>query len=232
MELKDFFERNTRAALAFSGGTDSAYLLYAAKKYGADIRPYFVKTVFQPSFEYEDARRLCTELSVPLRVIEYDILSDGAVVENPENRCYFCKKAMMSRLKALSDDLSDRPGALALAELSVRSPLRECGLTKDKIRELSKAAGLFTWDKPTYACLATRIPTGEKITRDMLYRIEQAENRLRDMGFSDFRVRVFCGAARVQVKANQFNDAARRREEIAKNIKPYFDTILLDTEVR
>ena len=247
MNLKDFFEKNPKAALGFSGGVDSAYLLYAAKKYGADIQPYYIKTAFQPRFECEDAMALAGKIGVEVKVIEHDILSDIIIRENPVNRCYYCKRTLFTLLKEraendgytliidgtnASDDAGDRPGMKALKELSVRSPLRECGLTKDKIRELSKAAGLFTWNKPAYACLATRIPHGTAISEDCLSRVENSENILISMGFSDFRVRVFCNAARLQVREEQFSKAADMREEISKRLKPYFETILLDMNVR
>ncbi len=233
--------------MGFSGGVDSSYLLYAAKKYGADIQPYYIKTAFQPQFEYEDALAVCDKTGVALKVISLDVLSDTAVASNFKDRCYYCKTALFSALKKqaesdgytvifdgtnASDDVSDRPGMKALKELGVLSPLRECNLTKDKIRELSKEAGLFTWNKPAYACLATRIPTGQEITADLLKRAEHSETVLFDMGFYDFRVRVYNGGARIQLKPEQFIRAAEKREEILNGIKPYFDTILLDLEAR
>ena len=182
MELSDFFRENPRAALAFSGVTDSAYLLYEALQCGAEVRPYYVKTPFQPRFELDDALRLTKELGTELTVIEYDILNDGLVAANPADRCYHCKKKLFGLLLReraandgfsliidgtnASDDAGDRPGMRALGELCVRSPLRECGLTKAEIRARSKEAGLFTWNKPAYACLATRVPTGRPIERE------------------------------------------------------------------
>lgn len=245
--LKEFFVKNPKAALAFSGGTDSAYLLYAANECGADVQPYYIKTAFQPEFEYIDALKLCDELNIKLNIIEYDILSDESISQNPPDRCYYCKKRMFTRLKEhaaadgydlltdgtnASDNADDRPGMRALKELGVRSPLRECGLTKDTIRELSKNAGLFTWNKPAYACLATRVPTGSTVSAALLRRIECAENELAKMGFSDFRVRVYGGAARIQLREDEFAEAAERHAEIRGVIKPYFDTVLLDTETR
>lgn len=247
MNLQDFFTENPKCAIAFSGGVDSAYLLYAAKKYGADIQAYYVKTPFQPDFEYADALTLCDKLNVKLKTIEYDILSESAIADNPQNRCYYCKKTLFSQLKEhsqkdgynliidgtnASDDADDRPGMKALAELSVRSPLRECGLTKEKIRELSKEAVFFTWNKPAYACLATRIPTGTHITKELLNRVEHSEDILMSMGFSDFRVRVFDNCARLQMKEKQFIQVAEQRKNISEKLKPYFKTVFLDMEVR
>ncbi len=127
-----------------------------------------------------------------------------------------------------SDDASDRPGIRALNELSVRSPLRECGLAKDAIRRRSKEAGLFTWDKPAYACLATRIPTGRPITAELLQRVEASESVLFSLGFSDFRVRIYGDAARLQLLPAQMGKAVELREEIRSGIAPYFNMILLD----
>lgn len=247
MTLTEFFRENHKAALGFSGGVDSSYLLYAAIQCGADVRPYFIKTAFQPAFELEDAKRLAEGVGVKLTVLEHDILSDRLVAENPADRCYHCKAALFGLLKEqavkdgytllldgtnASDDALDRPGMRALRELEVRSPLRECGLTKTEIRRLSKEAGLFTWDKPAYACLATRIPTGTLLTAEGLKRVEQAEQALFEMGFRDFRVRVFHDAARLQVRAADFLRAAEERDEIRNRLAPWFGTVLLDMKGR
>ncbi len=182
MELKDFFAANPRVALAFSGGTDSAYLLYAAKRYGADVRAYCLRSAFQTEAEGRDARRLAEELGAALEPVPYDILSVPGMADNPPDRCYRCKKAMFTEIAGraaaegrllidgtnASDREDHRPGMRALRELGVRSPLRECGLTKDDIRRLSREAGLFTWDKQSFACLAVRFPTGERLTEEKL----------------------------------------------------------------
>ena len=120
----------------------------------------------------------------------------------------------------------------ALTQLHVRSPLRECGLTKPQIRQLSRQAGLFTWDKPAYACLATRIPTGEPITAEKLQKTERAEAYLFSLGFTDFRVRYFGGAARVQLPQSQLTLALQHRGEILQELKKLYPAVLLDLEVR
>ena len=247
MTLLAFFKENPKAALGFSGGVDSSYLLYAGVQAGADIHPYYIKTAFQPQFELDDAERLCAQLGVPLTVLELDVLKNEAVTANPPDRCYHCKTALFGALSAraladgytllldgtnASDDAGDRPGMQALSELHVLSPLRLCGLTKSQIRELSREAGLFTWDKPAYACLATRIPTGQRITNELLARVEGAEQALFSLGFTDFRVRVFHDAARVQLKPAQMQQALTRRSEILENMRPYFETVLLDLKGR
>ena len=247
MTLQEFFTEHPKAALGFSGGVDSSYLLYAGIKAGADIRPYFIKTAFQPEFELEDAKRLCAQLGAELYIIELDALTNPDVVKNPANRCYYCKTGLFGTLQQrakadgytvlldgtnASDDAGDRPGMKALTEMSVLSPLRLCGLTKAQIREFSREAGLFTWDKPAYACLATRVPTGEAITEALLARVEGAEQVLFSLGFTDFRVRVFHDAARVQLKPAQMQKALSRRSEILENVKPYFEIVLLDLNGR
>ena len=246
MTLKEFFDQNPRAAVAFSGGTDSALVLWAASRYGQEVRAYYGRTAFQPEFEYRDALRLARELSVPMTTVEADILAVRPAADNGPERCYFCKRTLFSRLwdaarrdgypvlldgTNASDDAGDRPGMRALRELGVRSPLRECGLTKDDVRRLSREAGLFTWDKPAYACLATRIPTGTAITAEDLRRVEQAENALHGLGFRDFRVRLFHGAARIQVPQAQLPLALERREELLAALAA-FGGVLLDLQGR
>lgn len=241
--LNEFLKQNSRLALAFSGGTDSSYLLYAAKAAGCDVRPYLLKSPFQPQFELDDARRVAESLGLSLTVAGFDILQDPDVRKNPANRCYFCKRALFARLREISrsdgyellcdgtnasDNADDRPGMKALQELGVRSPLRECGLTKPEIRRLSRKAGLFTGDKPAYACLATRVPAGTEITAPLLQKIERAEEALFALGFSDFRVRYFGGAAKLQFPEGQFPDAMEKRAEIVSALSPDFGAVLLD----
>lgn len=247
MNLSEFFTENQKAALAFSGGVDSAYLLYAAKAAGADVQAYYVKSAFQPQFELGDAKRLAGQLGVDMRILEVDVLASKTVADNPKDRCYYCKKLIFRTIAEAaredgytllldgtnaSDEEGDRPGMRAIRELSVRSPLRECGLTKEVIRSLSKQAGLFTWNKPAYACLATRIPTGEPITKEKLAVTEAAEDYLFSLGFMDFRVRRFGGAARLQFPAKQLEKVLEKREEIIKELKQYYKAVLLDMEAR
>jgi uncharacterized protein len=131
-----------------------------------------------------------------------------------------------------SDDAGDRPGMRALTELKVISPLREAGLTKDEIREYSRKAGLFTWNKPAYACLATRIPTGRVLDNEILYKVEQAENKLFEMGFTDFRARVLGNAAKLQLPKDQILKAAQQHSELVEALSPWFSDVLLDLKPR
>ena len=245
--LEQFFKENPQVALGFSGGTDSSYLLYAGLRYGAKVKAYFIKGAFQPEFELHDAYRIAQKIGAEITVLEVDVLQNAQVVANPPDRCYFCKTAVFGiiceRAKAdglplvidgtnASDDVADRPGMKALHELQVRSPLRECGITKDMVRRLSKKAGLFTWNKPAYACLATRIPAGQAITKELLQRIENAEAALFALKFSDFRVRVMGDAAKLQFPQDQLKKAFQQRKKIVNAIKPYFPAVLLDLEER
>lgn len=243
MTLEEFFRSSSKAAVAFSGGTDSAFLLWAAKKYGCDVQAYYVKTAFQPEFELEDAKRLTEELDIPMKVIRTDILSVPETAANGPRRCYYCKKALFTLIweqvrsdghtllldgTNASDDAGDRPGIQALIELEVRSPLRECGIAKEEVRRRSKEAGIFTWDKPAYACLATRIPTGMRITHEDLRRVEEAEKCLAKMGFTDFRVRLIPEGARLQVTEEQMPLAFEKREAVCLELKPFFPAVFLD----
>lgn len=248
MNLTDFFREEPKVALGFSGGVDSSYLLYAGLQAGADIKAYYIKTDFQPQFEQEDAERMARELGANLEVISMDICAQPDVVKNPENRCYYCKQVLFAAVvkKALedgyptvidgtnaSDAVEDRPGMRALMELSVRSPLRECGLTKAEIRRRSKEAGLFTWDKPAYACLATRVPSGQRIHPALLQKVERAEGALFSMGFRDFRVRVIGeDTAKIQLPEATLEQGVFRRVEIRKALAEDFSTILLDLKGR
>ena len=247
MTLEQFFAENREVAIAFSGGVDSAYLLYAATRYAARVKAYYVSTAFQPEFELADARRLADELGADMLVLHVDVLSNSAVTANPPDRCYHCKNTLFRQiLRAAendgfsllldgtnaSDDAGDRPGMRALRELSVRSPLRECGLTKAEIRRLSREAGLFTWDKPAYACLATRIPSGTPIDSETLERVDRAETALRAMGFSDLRVRVYANAARIQLPEAQLARAIQQHEAILNALKGDFPAVLLDLKAR
>ena len=247
MNLQEFFAENPRVAIAFSGGADSSYLLYAALHYGARARAYYVNSAFQPAFELEDARRLAGELNADMKVLPVDVLASETVTANPPDRCYHCKQVIFRTILAAaeadgfpvlldgtnaSDDAGDRPGMRALRELSVRSPLRECGLTKAEIRRLSRDAGLFTWDKPAYACLATRIRTGEEITLQKLRQTEKAEGFLFGLGFRDFRVRMVGNTAKLELREANLPLLLENREKIVTELRKDYDSVMLNLEVR
>ena len=247
MTLQEFFKAHPKAAVAFSGGVDSTYLLAEGLRCGADLRPYCAVTAFQPAFERRAAEEYCALLGAALTTVTLDVLALPAVTANPPDRCYHCKKAVFTALTEraaldgydlmldgtnASDDALDRPGMRALREFGVLSPLRLCGLTKDEIRRRSRELGLPSWDKPAYACLATRIPTGETIDGEKLRRVEGAETALRELGYTDLRVRLFHGAAKLQLPGAQLERAAAERKTVLEALKPWFTTVLLDLEER
>ncbi len=247
MTLSEFYIQNPKCALGYSGGVDSAYLLYSAVVQSVDIKPYFVKSAFTTNDECDAALAFASSLSCDVEIIELDILSDINVRSNPADRCYFCKKtifdAIIKHAKAdgydvviegtnASDDIADRPGYKAITELGVVSPLKLCGLSKNDVRDNLRHAGVSLWNKPATACLATRIPFGVEIAADDLFKVSECEKVLFDMGFSDFRVRIFNGAARIQLKPDMFVKAAELHNEILNRFKPYFDDVFLDFKER
>lgn len=251
MDIKTYFRIHSKAAVAVSGGTDSAYLLYEAVKYAKEVQAWYFLTPFQHKHEAEDARRLCDHLGVKLNIIKEDVLEQTDVKRNDSQRCYHCKKNMFLRLKQASleagfqevmegtnasDSPEGRPGYRALQELGILSPLRECELTKGQIRKLSKEAGLFTASKPSNSCLATRIPEGMTITQELLEKVAACENALTDLGFSDFRVRVRKmeqeNCALIQVPEDQIQKAAQLYSEVTVRMEGYFQNILLDLRPR
>ena len=247
MDLKDFFADHPRVAVAFSGGVDSSYTLASALTYAQAAHAYFVKSAFQPAFELEDARRVASLLDAPLTVLDVDVLANPRVTVNPVDRCYFCKQAVFGAIGQAAradgfdtivdgtnatDDASDRPGMRALTEMGVLSPLRLCGIGKADVRRGAKDLGLPTWDKPSYACLATRIPTGQEITAESLARTERAESFLFDRGLSDLRVRTVGEAAKIQVPAAQFPLVMAHRREIVDALSADYSDVWLDLEAR
>ena len=247
MTLQKFFEKNGKVAIAFSGGVDSAYLLYAAKKYGAHVKAYYVKSQFQPEFELKDAKLLAKELEVDMKILNLDVLADGKIKANDGMHSYYCKQRIFTEIiraaktdaytvvidgTNATDEAKDRPGMKALQEMGVQSPLRECGLSKDEIREKSKEAGLFTWDKAAYACLATRIKPNEVITDDALSKIEKAESILFELGFNDFRVRTSQNTATLLLKKDQFDLYRNNEVQIRILLEELFEKVHFDENGR
>ena len=194
------------AAVAFSGGVDSTFLLKAAHDVlGDKALAVTVSSCFVPERELDEARAFCEQNSIEQVECRFDVLSVEGVSPNPPDRCYLCKRALFVRIGDIArgrglaavvegsntDDEGDyRPGLRAIAELGVKSPLRAVGLGKKEIRQLSRGLGLPTWDKPSFACLASRFVYGEPLTEEGLSRVEKAEQLLLDLGFRQMRVRV------------------------------------------
>lgn len=221
-----------RALVAFSGGVDSAYLLYLARRaLGHDA--VLAVTADSPSLaaaDLTDARQLAAELDVEHLVIRTTEVDDPAYQANTDARCFFCKQELFSRLAplaaarhipvmlfgAIADDLDeDRPGASAAQAAGARAPLQEAGLFKWEIRELARAAGLSVWNKPQNACLSSRVPHGMVVTPEKLRQVEEAEGFLKSLGFLQVRVRHLGDRARIEVGQEQLgrfeDDALRRR---------------------
>lgn len=214
-DLKKYLREFDSLAIAFSGGVDSTFLLAVAKEVlGENVIAVTLLSGFVPENEVQEATRLATTLGVRHEFIKVDELSIPGVASNPPDRCYLCKKALFTQIKALTekmeiqqvvdgsnlDDEGDyRPGMQALAELGIKSPLRIAQLTKAEIRALSQILKLPTWDKPSFACLASRIPYGEPITKEKLAMIDKAERFLVAQGFKQMRVRCHDKLARIEV---------------------------------
>jgi uncharacterized protein len=217
-ELRELEERIRALGgvlVALSGGVDSTLLLAAAVRSGVPVLAATAVTGLQPSAELEAARAAARVLGARHRELAIEVLSLPAVRMNPPDRCYHCKRRILEELTALAarerlvpidgsnadDCRAHRPGRRALQELGVRSPLAEAGLTKAAIRRISRLLALETADRPSDACLATRVPYGEELSRDRLRRIERAEELLRLHVAGPVRVRDHGLLARVEVEA-------------------------------
>ena len=204
--LKSHLALLDKVAVAFSGGVDSTFLLAVAHEVlGDNVLALTLSGRVVPARDIERTRNFCKERNIEQVVVSFDELTIPFFSANPADRCYHCKKALFTQMLQAAeqrgitvlvdgsnkDDEGDyRPGMRALAELGIGSPLREAGLTKAQIRELSRAMGLPTWSMPSAACLASRFAYGEVITAEKLRRVEQAEAFLHDLGFGQLRVRV------------------------------------------
>ncbi len=219
-KLRETLEACGSLAVACSGGVDSSFLLKAAQEaLGGRVLALTVDSALIPRRELEDAAALCRSLGVRQKIVSIDALALPQVRENPPERCYYCKRAIFERLKEEAaadgfshlaegsnrDDEGDyRPGHRAIRELGVLSPLREAGLGKAEIRQLSRALGLPCWDKPSAACLASRFPYGQALEADRLRAVERAEELLHGLGVRQCRVRVHGKQARIEVPPEEF----------------------------
>ena len=218
--LAEYIKSLESVAVAFSAGVDSTFLLKVAHDVLKDNAVAFtVRSSTFPERENAEAESFCKVEGIRQVVIDFDELSIKGFADNPKNRCYLCKKGIFGRIieKAknmglkyvlegsnLDDEGDYRPGLIAIKELGVLSPLRKFGLTKAEIRLLSKQTGLKTYDKPSFACLASRVPYGDKITAEKLKMIEKAERFLFDAGFGQVRVRTHGKLARIEILPEQF----------------------------
>ena len=214
---------------------DSTFLLKKAHDVlGDGVLAVTARSCSYPKRELNEATAFCRAKGIRHVVCDSEELSIEGFANNPKNRCYLCKKELFTKLKAIAqensieyvvegsnaDDVGDyRPGLRAIAELGIRSPLREIGLNKREIRTLSRRLGLGTWDKQSFACLSSRFVYGESITEDKLKMVDRAEQRLIDMGLRQVRVRIHGELARIEVDPSEFDKLINAAEELNSYLK-------------
>lgn len=245
--LINYLKNLESVLIAFSGGVDSTFLLMAAKEaLGNNVKAITIASPYIPKWEIEEARELAKKIGTSHEIIEVPISKE--IKNNPQDRCYLCKKFIFSMIKNIAqeegykhvvdgsnfDDTKDyRPGLIALNELDIKSPLMECELTKNEIRELSQKFELETWDKPAYACLLTRIPYGTELKIQEFEKIEKAEKYMMSIGFRAVRVRSHEDLARIEVRKEERKKLFDENlmDEISKNLKELgFRYVSLDME--
>jgi len=246
--LKRIICKYKSCVVAFSGGQDSALLLKVCSLALEPDKFLAVIAISQtyPKSELVKAKKLAKDIGVGLKVIRTQELNNKKFAANPVERCYFCKKELFLKLTAiaglnklnfvfeasnLTDKKDYRPGNIAKAEFKVKSPLVEAGFSKEDIRKLSKKLGLSSWNKPSLACLASRIPYGTKITAKLLGVIDQAEEYLISLGFKQLRVRYHAGLCRIEVNKKDLKKLISKRQQIIERLKKLgFNYITLDLE--
>lgn len=234
--LKEYLRSLGRVAVAFSSGVDSTFLLKVTHDVLGDNAVAVTATSCSfPKREFDEAASFCAANGIKQITVVSNELDIPEFRKNPTNRCYLCKSALFKKIISLAkengieyvcegsnvDDMGDyRPGMKAVAELGIKSPLRECGFSKEEIRALSKEMNLPTWDKPSFACLASRFVYGEEINEKKLSMVENAEQFLLDMGFKQFRVRIHGeNLARIEVLPADLQALLFKREEVTKHLR-------------
>ncbi len=248
--LKEIFQGMGRVLVAYSGGVDSTLLLRVAKDVlgKENVLAVTASSPLFPQRELERAEKLSRDMGVKHLIIESNELEIEGFSKNPPNRCYYCKRKLFEELvglgkkaainfvvegSTLDDEKDHRPGRRAVEELAIRSPLREAQLGKEEVRALSRALGLPTWDKPSFACLASRFPYGEEITMEALKRVNEAEEFLLGLGFKQVRVRNYGRLARIEVNADEVDRFLERglKQDVVRRLKAMgYHYVTLDLE--
>lgn len=246
--LLDYLKKRGKVAVAYSGGVDSTFLLKAASEVlpPGNIIALTINSPYIPDREIEEAGTTARNMNIRHIVVDSPIPEQ--IMNNPKDRCYICKTSLFSILKEIAkqhgfeevsegtnadDSLSHRPGLRALHELGIKSPLKDSGLTKQDIRDLSKEKKLDTWDKPALACLLTRLPYNTRVDESVLLRIEKSEQFLVDLGLLSVRVRAHDDLARIEADKSRFPViiTGKLYEKISRQLKQYgFKFVTLDLE--
>jgi uncharacterized protein len=247
-KLRKTLKNYKSVLVAFSGGTDSSFLLKAAIDFlGSDkVLAVTLKTEFLPEKKFTEAKEIADVIGSRWESIDIPLLRESTLKKNPADRCYICKKIMLKDLKKkakeeglkeviegtnINDTKKYRPGHKAIKELRVKSPLVEANLTEEDIKKLSRKLNLPTWNNSSFTCLATRFPYGTKLTKSSLKKVEMAEDFLTAKAFKNFRVRSHDNIARIEVPEKDFDKVLSNRKKIIEEFKKIgFEYITLDIE--
>ena len=247
-KLRKILKAYKSVLVAFSGGTDSSFLLKAAVDFlGADkVLAITVKSELIPAEKVTEAENIAGKIGVRWESISIPVLSEKNFVKNPPDRCYICKKAILKKLKEIArkkginevaegtnieDTKQYRPGSKAIKELGVKSPLLEANFTREEIKKISRKLNMPSWNKNSFTCLATRFPYGTRLTKKKLKRVESAENLLAAKTFKKFRVRSHGDIARIEVPEKDFDKLLSHRKTIIAEFKKIgYDYVTLDIE--
>ncbi|WP_299582548.1 ATP-dependent sacrificial sulfur transferase LarE [uncultured Sunxiuqinia sp.] len=246
--LEKWYSERKGSIVAFSGGIDSTLVLFLARKFQGKDNAIGVISNSESlkTKDFELAQSFCQDFDIHLEIIKTEELSDLRYNQNPENRCYFCKEHLFHDLQTIQqkypafdvlsgtnqDDLGDyRPGLQAAAKYQVLSPMTDCQISKEELRQIARYFELPNWDKPASPCLSSRIPYNHQITREKLQQVEAAENYLNEMGFRDVRVRHYGDYAKVEVQPSEIQKLLILEKEVVEKIAAFgFQEVQIDKE--